>query len=268
MDKIKTIIRTPISYWGGKQKLISTIIPMIPEHRIYVEPFLGGAAVFFAKPPSKVEVINDTNRELINFYQVVKNRLHELQPLVNATLYSREQHDEANIIYRKPHIFDEIRRAWAVWVLSSQSFSSMLDGSWGTDNIKSSGPKKITTKKAEFTEELAFRLQNVQVECADAIYIIQHRDKPETFFYCDPPYYNADMGHYDGYTYDDFKQLLKTLSTIKGKFILSSYPSDLLTEYVNNYKWKTQCIEMSLSAAGHIRRKIRKTEVLTWNYDI
>jgi DNA adenine methylase len=266
MEKVKISIRTPISYWGGKQRLIPTIVPMVPEHRIYVEPFLGGAAVFFAKPPSKVEVINDTNRELINFYRVCKTRFHELEALIRVTLYSREQHDEARIVYNKPHLFDEIRRAWAVWVLSNQSFSSKLDGTWGTDNLKSSGPLKVTNKKAAFTEELAIRLQNVQIECADAIYIINNRDKEDTFFYCDPPYYNADMGHYDGYTYEDFELLLKTLSGIKGKFLLSSYPSELLTGYIKQFKWQVKAIDMNLTAAGLKKVRTRKTEVLTWNY--
>lgn len=59
-------MKTPISYYGGKQSLSALIIGLVPEHRIYCEPFFGGGAVFFAKQPSEVEIINDTNRELIN----------------------------------------------------------------------------------------------------------------------------------------------------------------------------------------------------------
>jgi DNA adenine methylase len=79
---MQSSIRTPISYYGGKQKLVSHILPRIATHNFYVEPFVGGAAVFFAKPPSAVECINDTNAELINFYRVLKNRYHELSALV------------------------------------------------------------------------------------------------------------------------------------------------------------------------------------------
>jgi DNA adenine methylase len=61
-------LKIPVSYYGGKQQLASIILGLIPEHRLYCEPFLGGAAVFFAKEPSPVEVINDTNGQLINFY--------------------------------------------------------------------------------------------------------------------------------------------------------------------------------------------------------
>ena len=66
-------LKTPISYYGGKQKLATKILSLIPQHTLYAEPFLGGAAVFFSKGPSEIEVLNDTNRELINFYKVVQN---------------------------------------------------------------------------------------------------------------------------------------------------------------------------------------------------
>ncbi|MEM9931268.1 MAG: DNA adenine methylase, partial [Bacteroidota bacterium] len=65
-------MKPPFSYYGGKQRLASRILKMIPEHNLYAEPFVGGGAVFWNKEKSEVEVINDTNRELINFYRVVK----------------------------------------------------------------------------------------------------------------------------------------------------------------------------------------------------
>lgn len=71
-------MKTPLSYYGGKQTLAKIILGLIPPHRLYCEPFLGGAAVFFAKEPAKVEVINDTNGELVNFYRVVKTSVRRL----------------------------------------------------------------------------------------------------------------------------------------------------------------------------------------------
>jgi DNA adenine methylase len=261
-------IRTPISYYGGKQKMVSHILPRIPAHRFYVEPFVGGAAVFFSKPPSPVECINDTNTELINFYRVLKNRYHELSALVRVTLHSRGLHDDAWVIYNKPHLFDEVRRAWAVWVLSTQSFSAKLDGSWGYDKTEDTTTKKIGNKREQFTEDLALRLQHVQLECADAIYIIQSRDSADTFFYCDPPYYNSNMGHYDGYSEDDFVKLLETLANIKGKFMLSSYPSAPLKQYLKAHKWHMWSVEQGVSVnakSGYLKRKV---EVITANYDL
>jgi DNA adenine methylase len=261
-------LRTPISYYGGKQKLAATIVKMLPTHKLYCEPFVGGAAIFFAKPPSECEVLNDTNAELINFYRVCKNRFHELQPLVRITLHSRKEHDDAWIVYNKPHLFNEVKRAWALWVLSTQSFCSQLDGSWGFDKTDNTTSVKVSNKREQFTEELAIRLQNAQIECADAVYIIQSRDGVDSFFYCDPPYYNSNCGHYDGYTIEDFELLLKTLAGIKGKFMLSSYPSDILKQYVKANGWHQWSTETGVSVNNRSGYQKRKVEVITTNYEL
>ena len=79
-------MKPPLTYYGGKQKLAERIISMIPKHRIYCEPFFGGGAVFFTKPPASLEVINDTNGELINFYRVLKTDYKKLLLLVSRAL--------------------------------------------------------------------------------------------------------------------------------------------------------------------------------------
>ncbi len=266
---MKTTIKTPISYYGGKQNLVSTILPLIPNHKTYIEPFVGGGAIFWSKLPSEVEIINDYNRELINFYECVQNDFVDLEKMVRISLHSRSLHRDATIVYENPHMFNKIKRAWAVWVLASQSFSSMLDGTWGYDKIKGTTSQKISNKRESFTEDLAIRLQNVQIENTDALRIINSRDYEQAFIYCDPPYFNSDCGHYDGYTKDDFENLLKTLQNIKGKFLMSSYPSDVLYKYTKECGWFTKTIEQRVSVANAtFKPGKKKIEVLTANYDL
>lgn len=261
-------IKPPFSYYGGKQKLCSTILPLIPEHVLYCEPFLGGAAVFWAKEPSGVEVLNDTNRELINFYRTVQTDFAALEQEIRISLHSRDLHRKATVINANPDMFNEIKRAWAVWMLNNQSFASKMSGPWGYDKSKNSTSKKIANKRGSFTEGYAIRLQNVQLECADALYIIRSRDAAASFFYCDPPYYNSNCGHYDGYTIEDFEMLLKCLSGIQGKFLLSSYPSDVLKDYSKRFKWHSKSIEQKVSINAKSGKLKAKTEVLTANYPI
>ena len=262
-------MKGPISYYGGKATLARTIVELIPEHNLYTEAFCGGAAVFFAKGPSPVEVINDTNKELINFYKVCQLDFVSLEKEIRINLHSRSAHRDASVIYNSPHLFNEVKRAAAVWILATQSFSSMLDGSWGYDKKRNSTSKKIHNKRVGFSENLAIRLQTVQIECTDAIRIITSRDSDVAFHYVDPPYYNSDCGHYDGYSLDDFENLLRTLSEVKGRFLLSSYHSDILTKYKDRFGWSQLDKSMSVSVANNGKGPRKgKVEVLTANYDI
>ena len=163
-------------------------------------------------------------------------------------------------------MFNDVQRAWAVWVLANQSFGSRLDGAWGYDKKRNTTSLKISNKRIAFSEQYAIRLQNVQLECADALYIIQSRDTKDSFFYCDPPYFNSNCGHYKGYSEDDFRQLLTILSKIKGRFLLSSYPSEMLADFTKKKGWYSIKFEQKVSInKGYGKTKI---EVLTANYKI
>ena len=262
-------MKPPFSYYGGKQTLAPSIVKLIPEHNLYCEPFCGGAAVFFHKDKaiSQVEVLNDTNQEIINFYRVVQNDFVSLEKEIRISLHSRRLFTDAGVIYNSPHLFDPVKRAWALWVTATQGFASIIDGSWGYDKKTRTTSKKIMNKRESFTEELAYRLQDVQVECTDALRIIMSRDTSTSFFYIDPPYYNSDCGHYDGYTLDDFKQLLNTISKLEGKFLLSSYPSPVLSEYTKENSWYQTRREMNVTVNKGATGK-KKVEVLTANYKI
>jgi DNA adenine methylase len=142
----------------------------------------------------------------------------------------------------------------------------MLDGSWGYDKTRNTTTKKIINKGLQFTEDYAIRLQNVQIENADALYIIQSRDNPAAFHYVDPPYFNSDCGHYKGYSEQDFRRLLALLAGCQGKFLLSSYPSEILAEFTAKHGWHTKTIQQQVAVNKGSGKM--KTEVLTANYPI
>ncbi|WP_289659496.1 DNA adenine methylase [Flavobacterium panacagri] len=262
---VKTIKKTPISYYGGKQAMLKFILPLIPKHRVYVEPFFGGGAVFWAKEQSEVEIVNDLNGNVTNFYQQLKTNFKELKGLIMATPYSREVYKNAMVIYETPYIFNPVHRAWSFWVGTVQGFSNKI-GSWRSATKRSKESTLNYNKKEAFTEELSKRLDFVQIECKDAVELIIKQDSEDTFFYIDPPYVGANQGHYGGYTQEHFALLLSALSKIKGKFLLSSYPNELLSEYRSQFKWFSNDKNMVLSASRESNK--RKTEALTANYPI
>jgi DNA adenine methylase len=262
-------MKTPLTYYGGKQSLVPIILPLIPEHTTYVEPFIGGGALLWAKEPSDIEVINDNDRELINFYEVVRNDFVDLEKMVRISLHSRSLHNDATVIYNNPHMFSRIKRAWAVWTLASQSFSSKFNGSWGYEKKHQRGSRLLVKKRESFTLDYAERLQSVQIECTDALRVIHSRDHSGAFHYCDPPYFNSNCGHYNGYNENDFRRLLELLESVGGKFLLSSYPSEVLTTFIEKNGWYTKRLEKKVSVATGVGTTgKRKIEVLTANYNL
>lgn len=253
-------MKTPITYWGGKQQLIDKILPLIPKHKQYDEPFFGGGAIFFAKEPAEIEFINDINGEMVNFYKTLKRNFTKLKGEVDCTLHSEFQHNQARETYGNPLSYSDVLRAWAVWMLSKQSIYAILTNGWSV-SVERNKAKQVQWSKEQFTMLYARRLERTSIFCRDAVNVIESTDTTTTFHYVDPPYFNANMGHYDGYTETDFIRLLDVLSTIEGKFMLSSYPSDMLADYAARNNWHTINIDMPRAAGGGY-----KTEVLTMNY--
>lgn len=260
--------KTCITYYGGKLNMLQHILPLIPKHKIYTEAFMGGGAVFYAKKPVESEIINDTNNMVINFYEVVQTDFENLKAKIEATLFSRTSYTVAWTIYRMPHLFSKLQQAWAFYIATNMGFSCQI-GSWGYDKY-GKRVKAFRNKKMLFNHEIVKRLENTQIENNDALKVIQSRDTEDAFHYVDPPYIDSNQGHYSGYTKTDYIELLETLSKVKGKFLLSSYPSEVLTKYATRNGWYTKGYGKPLSAQKAVdgKKRGRKIEVLTANYPI
>lgn len=248
--------------------MLNIILPLIRSHKIYTESFFGGGAVFFAKPQCEQEVINDTSNLVINFYKVCRNDYEALREKIEETLFARSSYSVAMTICRMPHLFSELMQAWGFYVACNMGFSHMI-GSWGFDKY-GRRQRAFMNIKMKFTKEIVDRLENAAIESTDACRIIQLYDSLDTFHYVDPPYIDSHQGHYSGYTEDQYRQLLETLSQVKGKFLLSSYPSHILSEYIKKHGWHSKSYTRS-RGAGRVEdgaKRPQKTEVLTANYPL
>ena len=254
--------RTPIAYYGGKLNMLKHILPMFPEHKIYVEPFFGGGAVFFAKQPSPVEVINDTFDLAIIFYREMQQNFEHLQGRIRATLHAERHRFDAQAVIADSGS-DDLSKAWAFWVLTQLTFAHKFNGgfAFGKDTIADT-----TTRRIErLIPEVGARLRHCQIFCRDALDVIRKYDTPETFFYFDPPYANSDCGHYE-HGKSIYYDLLQLLPTLQGKWLLSSYPTEELGEL-----WKSAGVYhreyvKALGVTGKNAGR-KKTETLTWNYE-
>lgn len=262
-------MRTPITYYGGKQRMLPSILPKIPPHTLYAECFFGGGAVFFAKKRSQVEVVNDINHRLVTFYKALKYDFEDLSIKIDETFHSRAQHKETDLLYRSfsEDVADPVACAWAVWTQANMSFSSRIGGGFGYDKQGTSALRLFNKKKA-LTEAYQERMKRVTIECYDVLKVIKAYDSPETFFYLDPPYVSSDQGHYDGYGLDQFILLLDACTKIQGKFLLSSYPEEILLQYRKKYNWNCEDHVKTVAVSGKRSEKKVKTECLTWNYEL
>lgn len=268
---MKRRLSTPISYYGGKQRLVPEILPLIPKHTQYVEPFCGGAAVFWAKEPSQHEVINDLDGRVVNFYRVLQTRFDELQSMIRGTLHSEAEHRWAKSVLADIEA-DEVDRAWAFWVQTSMSFGNKIGAGFAFSMRVREGATQcgnmMRNRRNEFTAIYSERLEGSEIFSRDAVELIKLKDSPTTFFYIDPPYVSSECGHYKGYTSTDFQRLLDVLGKIEGKFLLSSYPEPELLAARAAYGWSTKDIEAIVAVSGKRKERKAKTECLTYNYSL
>lgn len=259
-------MKTPISYYGGKQNLVHEILPLIPKHQQYIEPFVGGGTVIFAKNPSSHEVINDFDNRLVTFWNVLKTDFEALQSKIQATLHSEKQYKDSKHILKNMADFSDLDIAWAYWVNTQMAFSFKLLGGFAFE--QTDGRAKLAhNKKLSFTDQLQKRLSKVEIFNRDAIDLIKRKDCSTNFIYLDPPYAESDCGTYDKLK-DVYYRLLDLLPKLKSQWLMSSYPSEQLTQLRADNGWNSKDIIQNLSVSGKHTLGRTKTECLTWNYDL
>ncbi len=214
------MIKSPLSGWvGGKFQLSKQIVSMIPEHECYCEPFSGAAWVFFRKPRSKVEVLNDINTDIITLYRVIQHHFEEFMRYFKWALVSRDEFERQ--LKTKPETLTDIQRAVRFFYLQKSSFGGHIDHP--TFGYAPSATPRLNLLRIEEDLSMAhLRLSQVYVENLGYSDLIRRYDRDYAFFYIDPPYWNCEDYYGDGiFSKADFDALAVQLGAIKGKFLLS-----------------------------------------------
>lgn len=248
----------PFSYIGGKRARANRIIALFPEHRTYIEPFAGGAQVFFRKEPSKVEVLNDLDREIVNFYRVCQQHYEELVRYLKFTVVSRAWFDLLNAT--APERLTDIQRAARHFYLAKTCYAGLVrhrNYSIRVDEPPGFNPERIPA----LIEETHQRLARVQLECLPYEEILKRYDRPGTLFYLDPPYYKIRLYRHN-LEPDDYHRMAERIGKIKGKFILSL--NDVPEVRAIFKVFHIQDIELAYTAQKIAGRRFR--EVLITNF--
>lgn len=231
--------QSPINWFGGKFYMADSIVSLFPPHKIYVEVFGGGAHVLFAKSLSEVEVYNDIDEGLINFFKILrdKEKSQELHRLLQLTPYSRKEFSDCNSTYKEG---DEIEKARKWYTALMQSFSKSFGGKgWSySKDVTRRGMSQCTsqwlTKIDENMPAAVARLRSVQIEYLDYKDLIEKYDGITTLFYLDPPYIHDTRKMTFEYEHEmddiEHKKMVEILKNIKGKAILSGYDHKIYNE--------------------------------------
>ncbi len=207
----------PISYIGGKRALAKKIIAMFPEHTTYVEAFAGGAQVFFQKPPSRVEVLNDLDGEILNLLRVCQAHHEELLRHFRFVVVSRKWFELQKAT--DPATLTDIQRAARYLYILKRSFASLVRHPNYHYHVVQP-PGFNLERLPQLIENAHKRLERVQLECLPYEEILRRYDRPTTFFYLDPAYYGRRLYRYN-FELADFEALAARLRTLRGKFLLS-----------------------------------------------
>lgn len=205
-----------MSWIGGKKALREEIVARFPlNYTRYIEVFGGGGWILFHKHPGRdFEVYNDFNPNLANLYRCVRDHPDELCEELTYVLNSRTDFDYIRETMHTKTEIPDIRRAAYFYQLIRYSYASSLD-SFG-------GQPHAMWRNFPLIHQACQRLQRVVIENKDFEKLIRQYDRPESFFYCDPPYYDTEDYYEDvGFTRKDHERLANTLCSMQGKFLLS-----------------------------------------------
>ncbi|WP_034641996.1 DNA adenine methylase [Desulfovibrio inopinatus] len=213
-------MKSPIPYVGGKSHLAGRLVDAFPEHTTYCEVFGGAAWVLFTKQPSRFEIVNDINNDLITFWRVVKYHLEEFYKELKFVLASRLWWTEWKTQLATGGLTD-IQRAARFFVVQRQTFAGRVYGQSFRTGARCK-PAFNLLRLEETLSQAHIRLSSVTIEHLPYEKCIERFDRPETLFYIDPPYYNCeDRYGKDIFAKSDFTTLATQLSRIQGRFVLS-----------------------------------------------
>jgi DNA adenine methylase len=260
-------LRPPIKWHGGKRYLARRIIEQFPMHRVYLEPFGGGASVLLNKPPVEVETYNDLDWRITRFFRVLRDAGEDFVRRVRFIPYSQVEFAAAA---ECPEDASDFEKAVADFVRWRQSFGGKGE-SWSFTTGRArggmAGDVNAWWTAIDMLPEIINRLRRVQIICQSAFDAIPRFDHVEGLIYCDPPYVHSSRANPSVYhnemTDDDHRRLAALLHRCKAKIVLSGYPSPLYSEFYS--EWRRIEFDIANHAAGGKRKK-RETECLWLNF--
>lgn len=251
----------PVIPWiGGKRRLADRLIPLFPPHQCYVEVFAGGAALYFLRPvPADTEVLNDINGDLVRLYRVLKYHLQEFIRQFEFGITSRQIFEWEKTT--RPETLTDIQRAARFFYLQHVAFGAKVAGqNYGT--VTEGGSFDITRIGENLTAAWR-RLGGTNIENLPWRECIERYDRPHTFFYMDPPYWQTE-GYGVPFPFQEYVDMATLLRSIKGKAMVSINDHPEIREAFDGLPMLELDIAYTL-AKGAPSAKSRELVITNWD---
>lgn len=262
----KNTMRSIIKYYGGKHYIAKYLLNVIPEHNLYIEPFFGGGNLFFSKPPSKMEIINDLSDNIYALYKVIadKDKLKELQQRIELTPYHSKFRSDFKEELNKKDLSIEDRAFYYLYVNRS-SFNG-VGGFSCTKLIRNNIIRSVSDYLSliPHLEQIHNRIRTAIVENRDALELISKYDAEDVFFYLDPPYVHSTRKSNQKYMIEmddeDHERMVDLILKSQSKIMLSGYDNKIYDRLTDS-GWNKLSLESPNTGS-------ESTEYVWLNYDV
>lgn len=253
---------TPIIPWmGGKSRLADRLIPLFPPHDCYVEGFAGGAALFFLRRmPAKCEVLNDINGDLVNLYRVVQHHLEEFVRQFKWALSSRQIFEWQKMT--RVETLTDIQRAARFFYLQQHAFGGRVEGqSFGT---ATTAPTINLLRIEENLSAAHLRLGGVNIENLPWDTVVERYDRPHTFIYLDPPYWDTE-GYGVDFGFEHYVRMAELMHQVKGKVMVSINDHPEIRRAFAGHHMLELSIKYSVGRAKGERKETGELVITNWD---
>ena len=244
---------------GGKSRVAKKLISVFPKHKTFIEPFAGGAAVYFTKEPSEVDVLNDLDPEIAHAYHFLKNISKEE---IHA-LTKKDWRPQKNLFekLRDSKPTNKIDRFYRYYYLMRWSYGKMMTN-FGNYDINT----KLRIDETKFMR-LKERLKNTQVFCKDYKYVLEKFNSPDSFAFIDPPYPTEWPSTLKGTTFskEQCQEMHDFLKKWKGKFMVTLNVDKWIKDMFSDFNIKKFSITRTLQGKGKIGKQY---ELAITNYSL
>lgn len=263
--------RPALRYHGAKWRLAKWIIGHFPDHECYVEPYGGSAAVLLQKARSWLEIYNDKDQQVVNFFRVLREQPDDLVKVIELTPFSKVEWEMS--LDEDPDPVEAARRFYIRSYMSIAGPTAQWRTGWRRQKVmtkvndrRKMMPAAMSFMRVDHLYDVADRLRGVQIECDEGFAVIKRYDSPETLFYLDPPYPSSTRGRWKKTAYahemidEQHRKLATVLHSIKGMAAISGYNCELYDGLYGDWQRKDKMTRRN--GPGHAKESLWLSPVL------